>query len=210
MKARLVIASAAAGLIMVAALSAVLVVARDHRSSVALPPPSPYRGSIPPSDIRAPNFTLRDYRGSEVTVSRLRGRVVVVSFVDSTCTEKCPIVTSVIARAFERLPRSVRGEVVPLLISVDPRLDSARSIRRFLARRRALALSYVVGSVAQMRPVWKAYGILPAIDTGNADIHSSDVRIFDRHGIWVSTQHAGVDLTADNLDHDVLLALKRS
>ena len=70
-------------------------------------------------------------------------------------------------------------------------------------------LRYLVGTVAQMRPIWKAYGVLPAVDTGNANVHSSDVRIFDRTGIWVSTQHPGVDLTAANLEHDVLLALEK-
>jgi cytochrome oxidase Cu insertion factor (SCO1/SenC/PrrC family) len=101
----------------------------------------------------------------------------------------------------------MRREIVPVLISVNPNVDTPASIERFLTARRARALYYLVGSVQELRPVWKAYGILPAVDTGNPDIHSSDVRIFDRQGIWVSTQHAGVDLTASNLDHDINLAL---
>jgi len=36
------------------------------------------------------------------------------------------------------------------------------------------------------------------------------VRVIDRRGIWVATQHAGVDLTPSNLAHDALEALKRS
>jgi cytochrome oxidase Cu insertion factor (SCO1/SenC/PrrC family) len=209
MRAYVLIAIGGAVLIGVAALSAVLAV--HHRSSNAPSlPTSPYRGSVPPPGIRAPDFTLRDYRGGRVTMSSFRGRIVVLSFVDSKCTTKCPIVTSVVASAMRRLRPAARSEVVALLMSVSPRLDTPASIHRFLAARRALALSYLVGSVQQMRPIWKAYGILAAADTGNADIHSSDVRIFDRRGIWVSTQHAGEDLTAANLDHDVLLALKRS
>ena len=59
-----------------------------------------------------------------------------------------------------------------------------------------------------MRPVWKAFAVLPAVDTGNADVHSADVRVFNRNGIWVSTLHAGLDLTPGNLIHDIRLALK--
>jgi len=59
-----------------------------------------------------------------------------------------------------------------------------------------------------MRPVWKQFAVLPAAETGNADIHSADVRIFDRRGLWVSTLHAGVDLTPTNLVHDIRLALR--
>jgi len=33
------------------------------------------------------------------------------------------------------------------------------------------------------------------------------VRIYDRDGVWVSTLHAGADLTTENLVHDVRVAL---
>ncbi len=207
MKVPILIAVAVA--IVVGAVAALLAV-RPHSVGVVLPPASAYRGSIPPPGIHAPDFTLRDYRGQRVTMSKLRGVVVLLSFVDSKCTQKCPIVTSVIAQAMKQLPANARHRVVALLMSVDPKVDTALSIRRFLARRRALDLSYLVGPVRDMQPIWKAYGILAATDTGNKDVHSSDVRIFDRHGIWVSTQHAGVDLTQKNLRHDALEALKRS
>jgi len=203
MRTPVLITVGGAAIIVAAALTAA-VVARDHG-----PAASPYRGTVPPPGIRAPDFTLRDYRGKRVvTMSRLRGRVVVLSFVDSKCKEQCPIVTSAIARAMERLPSATRRDVVPLLMSVNPKLDTAASVRRFLAARGALALTYLVGQVQQMRPIWKAYYILPSTDSGNADVHTSDVRIFNQRGIWVSTQHAGQDLTAANLDHDVLLALR--
>ena len=208
MKAAVLIAVAVAFAIIVGALTAFLA-ARRHSAANVVPQASPYRGSIPPPGIQAPDFTLSDYRHKRVTMSKLRGRVVLVSFVDSKCTQKCPIVTSVIAQTMKQLPAKAHHQVVAILISVDPKVDTASSIHRFLARRGALALSYLVAPARVMRPIWKAYGILPAVDTGNADIHSSDIRVFNRKGIWVSTQHTGEDLTPENLRHDTLLALKR-
>ena len=199
---RVLIAAGAAAILLVAGVSA-LVALRPREAAVTLPLRSAYRGSIPPPGIRAPNFNLRDYRGVTVTMREFRGRVVVLSFVDSRCTEKCPIVTSVIALALRRLSAQERVGVVPLLITVSPGVDTPASVRRFLAARRALSVDYLIGSVRELRPVWKAYGILSAVDTGNADFHSSDVRIFNRDGVWVSTQHAGVDLTPQNLVHDI-------
>jgi len=207
MKAPALVAVAVAFAIIVGALTAFLA-ARRHSVADVMLQASPYRGSIPPPGVRAPNFTLSDYRDKSVTMSKLRGRVVLVSFVDSTCTQKCPIVTSVIAQTMKRLPAKAHQQVVALLISVDPKVDTASSIHRFLARRGALDLSYLVAPTRTMRPIWKAYGILAAADTGNADIHSSDVRVFDRKGIWVSTQHVGEDLTPANLRHDTLEALR--
>jgi cytochrome oxidase Cu insertion factor (SCO1/SenC/PrrC family) len=139
-----------------------------------------------------------------------RGEVVLLSFVDTQCTEKCPIVTSVIASAYRLLTPAERRQVVLLLVTVEPRSDRPARVRRFLARRQALALDYLIGSVPRLRPMWKAYGILPAVDTGITDVHSSDVRVFDRRGVWVSTQHAGVDLTAANLAHVAREALCRT
>jgi cytochrome oxidase Cu insertion factor (SCO1/SenC/PrrC family) len=177
----------------------------------ALTPPSPYRGGTPPPGIRLPSFALRSYRGNVVSTRELRRKVVLVTFLDTKCTEKCPIFASQIGEALPLLPAPARRQVVALAVSVDPRVDSPGSVRRFLGRRHALGkLDFLLGSVKDLRPVWQAFHIVPAADTGNADIHSADARIFDRRGIWVTTFHAGVDLTPQNLAHDLLTALKRS
>jgi protein SCO1/2 len=209
---RLLIALAAIGAVIgVALMVTVLVAARgERRPQASGPPPGPYRGSEPPGQLRAAAFRLRSYRGGLVSLHAQRGKVVLLSFVDTKCTEKCPLVTSVMAQAYRLLPAQERRQVVPLLISVEPRADTAARVRRFLGRRRALVLDYLIGSVRRLRPVWKAYGIVAAVDTGNADVHSSDVRVIDRRGIWVATQHAGVDLTPRNLAHDAREALRRS
>jgi cytochrome oxidase Cu insertion factor (SCO1/SenC/PrrC family) len=209
---RLLIAIAAGGGLMIAfALGAAVLVATrgsGPQSRASGPSTWPYRGGKPPPNLAAPNFRLRSYRGILVSLREQRGNVVLLSFVDTKCTEKCPIVASVMAEAYRLLRPPARRQVVPLLISVEPHADTPARVRRFLARRRALALDYLIGTVPQLRPVWKAYGIVAAVDTGNADIHSSDVRVIDRRGIWVATQHAGVDLTPVNLAHDALEALK--
>jgi cytochrome oxidase Cu insertion factor (SCO1/SenC/PrrC family) len=209
---RLLIAVAGVGLVIAVALVVAVLLAAPggDRQPASGPPPGPYRGSEPPGQLAASHFRLRSYRGRIVSLRQQRGKVVLLSFVDTKCTEKCPIVTSVIAQAYRLLRPDERRQVVPLLISVEPHADTPAHVRRFLARRHALALDYLIGTVRQLRPVWKAYGIVAAVDTGNADIHSSDVRVIDRRGIWVATQHAGVDLTPSNLAHDALEALKRS
>lgn len=171
----------------------------------------PYRGSVPPAGLHVPVFSLRGYRGDIVRTRDLRGKVVLVTFLDTKCTEKCPIFASQIAAGLRLLPSSAQRRVVALAISVDPRVDSPASVRRFLRRRHALGgLDFLLGSLKELRPIWKAFHIVAAADTGNADIHSADARVFDRRGIWVSTFHAGVDLTPENLEHDLLMALRRS
>jgi protein SCO1 len=205
------VVAAVGAVIIISLVFAVLVAARrGDRQPQAGGSRGSYRGSEPPAQLVAASFRLRSYRGPLVSLRAQRGKVVLLSFVDTKCTEKCPIVTSVMAHAFGLLPPEKRRQVVPLLISVEPDADTPAHVRRFLARRHALALDYLIGTIRQLRPVWRAYGIVAAADTGSADIHSSDVRVIDPDGIWVATQHAGVDLTAPNLAHDALEALKAS
>jgi protein SCO1/2 len=167
-----------------------------------------YRGSVPPPGIHAPDFALRSYRGPIVRMSAFRGKVVLVTFLDSKCTESCPIIAAVIAIALRRLSPPERQQVEAVAITVQPHIDTPASIRRFLKARQALGvLDFLIGSVPQLRPVWKAYGVLPAVDTGSADIHSASVRVFDREGVWVSNMHTAVDLTPANLAHDIRIAL---
>jgi cytochrome oxidase Cu insertion factor (SCO1/SenC/PrrC family) len=93
--------------------------------------------------------------------------------------------------------------------TVNPRVDTPARVRRFLRERDALGeVDYLIGTAQRLCPVWTAFAIVPAVDTCNADVHSADVRIFDRRGVWVTTLHTGVDLTPDNVAHDIRAALR--
>jgi cytochrome oxidase Cu insertion factor (SCO1/SenC/PrrC family) len=170
---------------------------------------APYRGSTPPAGIHAPDFALESYRGPVVRMSELRGKVVPVTFLDTACRDKCPIIAAAIGAGISLLTPSERARVDALAISVLPQVDTPAHVRTFLRKRHALGkLDWLIGPTSELPGIWKAYSILAASETGNANFHSADVRIFDRNGVWVSTLHAGVDLTPHNLAHDIRLALR--
>jgi cytochrome oxidase Cu insertion factor (SCO1/SenC/PrrC family) len=172
---------------------------------------SSYRGSEPPAGIRLKPFALTSYRGSELASSTLRGKVVALTFLDSNCKESCPIIAVVLARGIDRLRPKEREQVRAIAISTQPIDDKPQNVRRFLEKRRALGrLDYLVGTEAELRPVWRRYDILSALDSGDADTHSASVHIYDRNGVWVSSLHPGVDLTPENLVHDLRRALNDS
>lgn len=166
-----------------------------------------FRGSPAPEGISMPDFTVDTGGGWTVSSENLRGKAVAVTFLDTQCTEACPIVAAQIGEAVRLLGDS-RDRVVAVAFSVDPVEDTPRSIRSFLTRYRARdELRYVDGTVEELRPVWKGFQILPSADTGNSDMHSAPVRIYDSEGRWRSTLHPGVDLTPANLAHDLQAAL---
>ncbi|HEX7525396.1 MAG TPA: hypothetical protein VF327_03765, partial [Gaiellaceae bacterium] len=47
----------------------------------------------------APQFALRDQRGRVVSLSALRGRTVVLTFLDSLCRQACPVEGKLLAAA---------------------------------------------------------------------------------------------------------------
>jgi len=177
-------------------------------SSATGPPPGPYRGSEPPKGIMAPDFALKSYRRRLVRMSALRGKVVLVTFLDTDCKTKCPLIASAIGDALRLLSPSERRQVAALALTVNPPSDTPATARAFLHQRQALGLDFLLGTMKQMRPIWRAFHIVAAAETGNANRHSADARVYDRDGEWVSTQHLPPDLTPKNLAHDLRRALR--
>lgn len=207
---RRIVLLGAAALLPVALAAAILGFRQSSAPSASGPPPGPYRGSEPPDGIRAPDFALRSYRGGLVRMRDLRGKVVVITFLNTACREQCPVIARVIGDALPLLPAADRGRVVALAISVDPKVDTPVRVRAFLRRRRALGLDWLIGPVRELRPVWRGFHVLAAVDSGKADVHSASVNVYDGKGVWVSALHAGVDLTPANLAHDAVTALTSS
>src|SRR3979490_129784 len=46
---------------------------------------------IPPKSMPAPDFSLRDQDGKAVSIAALRGHVIAITFLDSHCTQLCPL-----------------------------------------------------------------------------------------------------------------------
>jgi len=167
------------------------------------------RGSVPPGTITLPEFRLRDYTGRAFGSRELRGRGVLVTFLETKCREACPILASQIGDALRLLSPDERRSVVAIAISTHPHDDTPASVRAFLRAHRVVGrMQYLLGSEAELRPVWNAFFVLSALDSGDADTHSASVRVFDRRGRWISTLHPRVDLTAENLAHDARVALR--
>lgn len=185
-----------------------LAFAGKQPSEASGPDQGPYRGSEPPARFELPRFSLRNHDGRLVDSNDLRGRVVVLTFLDSQCTDVCPILASQIGGTIDRLTPAEREEVAAVAISTDPDEDTPASVRAFLTNHHALGrILYLRGTNDEMRPLWRRFQILASLESGEDTLHSAPVRIYDRESVWVATLHAGVELNEDNLLHDIRFAL---
>ena len=105
----------------------------------------------------APDFALRSTSGAEFRLSRHRGKVVVLTFGYTNCADVCPTVLAELAQVRRRLGKAA-GRVQVVYVSVDPERDT---LERLDAYTQVFDKTFLglTGSVDQLGPVWKAYGI---------------------------------------------------
>jgi len=131
---------------------------------------------------QAPDFTLTDgLSGKSLQLSALRGRVVAVTFLYTTCPDVCPLTATQFKLAQDRLAGDA-DTVTFIAVSVDPDRDTPQAAQQFSA---AHGLSrnwyYLVGGREQLASVWTAYGI--GVQPSTASVtHNDAVYLIDKRG----------------------------
>lgn len=107
----------------------------------------------------APEFRLTTHAGEPLALSDLRGKVVVLTFLYTSCPDTCPLITSKLAQLHDEFGERAK-DLAFLIVSVDPARDTVPRVRRYLEERQAAdKVTYLTGSGRELRPVWKAYAI---------------------------------------------------
>jgi protein SCO1/2 len=135
-----------------------------------------------PGKRAAPPFRLRDQDGAVFSLAALRGRPVLVTFLDSSCEEQCTVTGRQLGTTLRRLDPEDRPALV--VVSVDPTGDTSRSIRRAMVKWRLKGpwrWHWVRGTRSELARVWAAYGIVVQ-PTTNDITHGLALYLVDRRG----------------------------
>jgi cytochrome oxidase Cu insertion factor (SCO1/SenC/PrrC family) len=182
--ARLLIAFASARLATVAAVGAVGVVllgaipmaAAQASGSAAPILAQALDGSSAPLNTPAPGFTLTDQSGKKVSLASMRGKVVLLTFLDPVCVSDCPLIAQEFREAGQLLA-SQRSKVELVAVNVNPLYRDTSYLRAFDQAEHLAGLpdwTYLTGSVAQLRPVWKSFGVVSETIPAGAMLGHSD------------------------------------
>jgi protein SCO1 len=198
----------AALLALVVAIGVVLASRSGSTASTAAPAAGagPFLGPTLPPNLRAADFTLRDQHGRTVSLSRLRGHVVILTFIHSKCKDACPLMVEDIKGALNLMGPKAAG-IAAVGVSVEPSEDTAASRAAFMNRHQMTGrMAFVSGPLRVLRAVWRAYAIQPV--QGPID-HSTFVLLIDRQGRervgWPADQ-----LTPEGLAHDLGVLQRRA
>jgi protein SCO1/2 len=129
---------------------------------------------------------------------KLRGRPVLVTFLYTTCRDTCPIQAQTARGALDEL-----GHDLPVLaVAVDPPRDTPARARAFLSKQRATGrIDFVLGSRAELRPLWEGFHIQPQTVTQE---HQSRFTLVDARG-FQRVGYPGQEATPERLAHDLAL-----
>jgi protein SCO1/2 len=188
-------------------LFALAVVAADN--------PAPLRAGVFDPPRLAPEFALRGSDGSELKLSRYRGKVVALAFGYTHCPSVCPVTLGYLAEARKKLGAGAKDLQV-VFITVDPERDDAEHLKKFVAFFDPTFVA-ATGTPGQLAEIRKVYGITlsdkiftNATSKSNGDYyldHSSFVYLIDREGKLRAMMPFGV--TADDIEHDAKSLLRR-
>jgi cytochrome oxidase Cu insertion factor (SCO1/SenC/PrrC family) len=133
-------------------------------------------GDIAPLNYPAAPFTLTDQYGRQVSLASLRGKVVLLTFLDPVCTSDCPLIAQEFREADQIL--GARSRDVELVAVVANPVYHTLAYTRAFDQQEHLTMPnwlYLTGSVAQLQRVWKNYAIAAQILAAGGMIAHSDV-----------------------------------
>jgi cytochrome oxidase Cu insertion factor (SCO1/SenC/PrrC family) len=134
-------------------------------------------GNSAPLDFAAPAFALTDQNGGRVSLASLRGKVVLLTFLDPVCTSDCPLIAQEFRQADQVLGARSRG-VELVAIVANPQYRSIAYTRAFDSQEQLTAVPnwlFLTGSLAQLQQAWKDYAIAAQILPAGGMIGHSDV-----------------------------------
>jgi protein SCO1/2 len=168
----------------------------------------------------APSFRLNDQYGRPFASEELAGKVVLVDFIYTSCSDICPLLSEQMRTIQERLREAEQlGNRVALVsFTVDPRRDSPDALRAYADRYRAdpEAWRFLTGPERELMAVIvegfhvgvqptppKALAESNAADGGGYEVlHSGRVILIDRAG-RIRAYYDTRDLDVDQVVRDI-------
>ena len=157
----------------------------------------------------APAFTLDSSRGPRVALVDLRGKVLAVTFIFTTCTESCPILTAKLAEIGRALGSDFGPRIAFVAISVDPLNDTPARLRDYAAAHRADSSGwfFLTDTPVAIDPVVRGFGAYAKrAESGSVD-HLFLTSLVDRRG-RLRVQYLGTRFDAREMQRDLQSLLR--
>jgi protein SCO1 len=156
----------------------------------------------------APDFTLTAQDGRTVRMTDLRGKVVAVSFIYTSCPDVCPMLTAQMVQVQGSLGKAFGRTVEFVSITVDPERDTPAVLARYADDYGADlgGWLFLTGEPAALADVGRRFGIFMR-KRGDGEIdHTLLTSLVDRTGV-VRIQYLGARFDPGEFLSDIVKLL---
>jgi protein SCO1/2 len=153
----------------------------------------------------APDFRLQDAEGRAISLADLRGKVVVLHFIYTSCPDVCPLHAERIAEIQKMVNQTPMRELVQFVtITTDPERDTPEVMRQYGSVHGLDPVNWVFLTTTPDQPedatrkLAERFGHGFTKTTDGTQIHGVVTHIIDRDGRWQANFH-GLEFEPTNL-----------
>jgi protein SCO1/2 len=151
----------------------------------------------------APDFALTAQDGGQVALHDLRGKVVAVAFIYTSCTDTCPLLTEKMVQVQDELGPDFGRTIAFVSITVDPERDTPEVLKTYA---KAFGADrggwyFLTGAPAAVREVARRYGVAVSERADDVD-HTLLTSLVDRHGV-LRVQYLGYRFDPEEFRRDL-------
>jgi protein SCO1 len=151
----------------------------------------------------APPFVLDAATGGRVSLADLRGKVLMITFIFTTCTATCPMLTAKMVHIQRQLGAEFGTRVNFASITVDPLNDTPGRLREYAVAHSANAAGwhFLTGSPSEISDVLNRYGAYAKKSERGELEHLFLTSLVDRKGMlriqYLGTRFDPAEMQAD-------------
>jgi protein SCO1/2 len=162
-------------------------------------------------NVRVPDFVLMNQDNERFDSVRLRGKVVALNFIFTTCSDVCPIFTANLAQVQRALNGRYAESIFFVSITTDPEVDSPKVLKAYAQRYGAdfKNWAFLTGPEAELKRVWKSFGIRVIRKARGLIQHDSLTTVIDQQGSR-RFNHYSEKWRVEDLQKDMLSLLKKT
>ena len=108
----------------------------------------------------APDFQLTDQNGASIALSDFRGKIVILTFMDTQCVDTCPLTAYHFTQTYQQLNDAQKEQVVFLGINVNLDATSVEDVNKISQTWRLNEIPqwhFLTGNAELLEPVWQGY-----------------------------------------------------
>lgn len=130
------------------------------------------------------DFILTDQDGKPFQFRSTRGKLVLVTFIFTTCPDVCPLLTAKLAGIQRTMGEKKIRDYFLLSITTDPERDTAAELKEYAGHFKAdiRNWSFLAGSRREVAKVWKLFGVNVTKNASGQVQHTSLTTLVDHQG----------------------------